>query len=45
MTSLRHGGSFVLQLQEQLAELEHERDLLKESNAKLVDRSGAAAGL
>lgn len=28
----------VLQLQEQLTELEHERDLLKESNAKLLNR-------
>ena len=28
----------LLQLQEQLAELEHERDLLKESNAKLLNR-------
>lgn len=31
-----------LQLQEQLTELEHERDLLKESNAKLLNRFGAA---
>lgn len=31
----------VLQLQEQLTELEHERDLLKESNAKLLNRFGA----
>lgn len=30
-----------LQLQEQLAEVEHERDLLKESNAKLLNRFGS----
>lgn len=37
-------GTFLifLQLQEQLSELELERDLLKESNAKLLSRSGAA---
>lgn len=31
-----------LQLQEQLSELELERDLLRESNAQLLSRSGAA---
>lgn len=30
-----------LQLQEQLAEVENERDLLKESNAKLLNRFGS----
>lgn len=30
-----------LQLQEQLTEVEHERDLLKESNAKLLNRFGS----
>lgn len=34
-----------LQLQEQLAELEHERDLLKESNARLLSRFAAAGAL
>lgn len=37
-----HVTSLSLQLQEQLTELEHERDLLKESNAKLLSRFGDA---